>query len=353
LSVPDVWFAIPGDPDTLTGGYVYARRLMEALPATGWTPHLVSWPGSFPAPSDDDLAAVRRSLEAIPAGAAVLIDGLAYGALPLSILDGLNIRIAALVHHPLARETGLSAAEAARLEKSETDALTRARAIITTSPTTARTLAEDFGVPAARLHVALPGTETGARAVGASAAPLILTVGTLTPRKGHDVLIAALEQIADLPWTSCIVGSKERDLSTTAALRQLLDRAGLARRVTLAGEMDASQLREVYRKADVFALASHYEGYGMVFAEALAHGLPIVACAAGAVTETVPGDAGLLVPPNDSKAFAGALRRVLTDETLRANLASAAWRHGEALPRWKDTASIVARALQSATEAAA
>lgn len=346
--VPDVWFAVPGDPETLTGGYVYARRLQEALPAAGWTPRLLSWPGTFPTPSDDDLAYVRKSLESLPAGATVLIDGLAFGALPTAILDGLDLRAVALVHHPLAHESGLSDEDAQRFAASERAALTRAIRVITTSEMTARTLKDAFGVPPDRLHVALPGTERTVRAQGAGEVPLLLTVGTLTHRKGHDVLIAALAQITDLPWTSQIVGSKDRDLVTTAALRTLIEEHNLKRRVTLAGEMSGDALRDIYHRASIFALASRYEGYGMVFAEALAHGLPIVACAAGAVVDTVPADAGMLVPPDDPKAFANALRRMLTDHVLRLKLAGAAWRHGQELPQWRDTANAVAQALAAA-----
>lgn len=351
--MPEVWFAIPGDPETLTGGYVYARRLMEALPAAGWTPRLLSWPGTFPHPGAEDLQSVRASLEALPPRATVLIDGLAYGALPTSVIDGLNVRIAALVHHPLARESGIAADDAAHFEKTERAALTLARRVVVTSPVTAQTLVQEFSVPREKIHVALPGTERAHRARGGGDVPLILTVGTLTPRKGHDVLIAALAEVADLPWKSQIVGSKERDLATTALLRKLIEHHNLERRVTLAGEMSGGALREIYGRADIFALASRYEGYGMVFAEALAHGLPIAACAAGAVIDTVPGDAGVLTPPDDVRAFADTLRRMLTDRTLRVSLADAAWRHGQALPQWSDTARAVAGALNLTLEAAA
>ncbi len=351
--MPDVWFAIPGDPETLTGGYIYARRLAEALPRAGWTPRILSWSGSFPRPGAADLAAVRASLEALPAGATVLIDGLAYGALPAAILDGLHLRLVALVHHPLARETGLSAADAAAFETSERDALARANRVVTTSPETARTLVKDFGVPDTLLHVAPPGTDPATRAGGAGDVPLILSVGTLTPRKGHDVLVEALAQIREIPWMCRIVGSRERDPATTAQLRIQIEGHRLAHRVTLAGEMKADVLREMYTRADIFALASRYEGYGMVFAEALAHGLPIVACAAGAVPETVPADAGLLVPPDAPRAFAEALARVLTEDVTRMRLAEAAWRHGKTLPRWGDTAQAVAEALSLAAAEAA
>jgi len=351
--MPEVWFAIPGDPETLTGGYVYARRLMDALPAAGWTPRLLSWPGAFPYPAAEDLKTVRASLEALPPRAAVLIDGLAYGALPASVIDGLNARIVALVHHPLARESGIAPDDAAHFEKTERAALALARRVVVTSPATAQTLMQDFDVPQGKIHVAPPGTERAAPARGSGDIPLILTVGTLTPRKGHDVLIAALAEVADLPWKSRIVGSTERDLATTALLRKRIAHHDLGRRVTLAGEMDEDALREVYGRADIFALASRYEGYGMVFAEALAHGLPIAGCAAGAVTDTVPKDAGLLTPPDDVRAFAGTLRRMLTDRALRRSLAETAWRHGQALPRWSDTAHAVAGALNLTLETAA
>ena len=88
-----------------------------------------------------------------------MIDGLAFGALPTSILDGLRLRIVALVHHPLARENGISVEAAARFQKSEQAALARAHQIIVTSPVTAQTLAQDFAVPPPRISVALPGTD--------------------------------------------------------------------------------------------------------------------------------------------------------------------------------------------------
>jgi len=351
--VPEVWFAIPGDPKTLTGGYVYARRLMEALPAAGWSPHLLSWPGSFPAPSANDLTTARASLAALPRHAPVLVDGLAYGTLPTSLLDGLTQRIVALVHHPLALESGLSAAEAERLRVSERAALARANQIVVTSPVTAHTLVADYNVQAHRLHIAVPGTDRAERAQGALETPLILTVGTLTPRKGHDILVQALARISDLKWTTRIVGSTARHTATATDIAALIAQHRLEDRIHLMGEMSGPALASLYKHADVFALASRYEGYGMVFAEALAHGLPIVACAGGAVAETVPPDAGLLAPPGDVDALAAQLHRMLTDHACRKAMADAAWRHGQTLPAWSDTARAVAQALTATVEVAA
>ena len=344
--MPDVWFAVPGDPESLTGGYIYAKRLTQALQDHGWQVHHIALPAGFPNPSAADLAETRRVLEAIPHDATVLIDGLAFGAFTPAVLTGLTLDIVALVHHPLARETGLAADAVAALTLSERAALTAARAVIATSPHTGDVLAADYGVAAHRLFVAPPGTAPRSRAMGTAHKPSLLTVATVTPRKGHDILVAALAQLGDLPWSSTIAGSLDRAPGTTTALRQQIARSGVADRIALTGELPAEALDLLYAGADIFVLPSRYEGYGMVFAEALSYGLPIVGCAAGAVSGTVPPEASLLVPTDDVNALAGALRELLSDDTKRACMADAAWAAGQRLPRWADTATIVARALE-------
>jgi glycosyltransferase involved in cell wall biosynthesis len=342
-----VFFAIPGDPDTLTGGYVYDKRVSEALTRAGWTVKPLRLPESYPQPSADDLSESRRLLTQVPEDAVVLIDGLAFGAMPASLFEGLDLRIVALVHHPLALETGVSPARADQLRQSEKAALTLARAVITTSVSTADELVRNYGVPRSSITVAMPGTDRAERARG-SVPPVLLTVASVTPRKGYDVLVPALARIRDLAWRSVIVGSLSRDAATGKMVQSMIATEKLADRIDLKGELPPWAIEADYRSADVFVLPSRHEGYGMVFAEALAHGLPIVACAAGAVTDTVPTDAGLLVPPDDPGAVAEALRRLLMDDGLRRRLSDAAWSHGQRLPRWEDTARQVAQALRSA-----
>ena len=334
-----VWFALPGDLETVTGGYVYARRLIRHLPAAGWTVHHVALPAAV------DPAETQRRLAAIPPGSTVLVDGLAFGVLPPPLLDSLPLRWVALVHHPLALETGLDPATAARLRDSEKQALPAARRVIVTSPHTADSLIGDYGVPAERIDIALPGTDPVARAAGGGRPPRLLTVATLTRRKAHDVLLAALARIRDLAWQSRLVGSLGRDGEVVAEVRRTIARFGLEDRVVLVGELTGAALEKEYAAAEAFVLPSRHEGYGMAFAEALAHGLPVVACAAGAVPETVPAEAGLLVPVDDAEALAGALRRLLADARLRQRLGDAAWAHGRRLPTWDDTARAVGRAL--------
>jgi glycosyltransferase involved in cell wall biosynthesis len=337
-------FAYPGDLSLKTGGYGYDRKVIAGLRALGWEVVLLPLGDGFPAPSSETLESASEALAQLPDQSLVVIDGLAFGVLDSwAAAHAERLRIVALVHHPLALETGLSVEARDSLHRSERAALTAVRHVIVTSPMTSRELSSNFGVAPSRITVALPGTEKAQATTKAPASPKILSVGTLSRRKGHDVLLAALKEVADLPWEATIIGSKTLDPATSAGLTRQLQELRLQERVHLAGEVDHPDT--YFATADIFALASRYEGYGMVFAEALAHGLPIVACQAGAVPEVVPADAGILVPVDDIAAFSSALRRLLTDPTERAARAQAARQAGALLPDWAETASIISTAL--------
>lgn len=337
-------FALPGDLDAKTGGTIYDKAVIEALCANGRSVAHLALPGSFPFPPPADMGAALAALHALPEKQPVIVDGLAYGALDTEALATIRAPLIAMIHHPLGLETGLPPEAARHLLQREAANLALAAQVIVPSPHTARILAADFGVPPARISVALPGFAAPDPVRSPLDPPLILAIGLLAPRKGHDVLIAALLALADLPWQAVIAGA-DHDAATAAALRA--QGAPLGPRLRFAGRMESDALAALYRQATVFALATRYEGYGMVFGEALLHGLPIVTCAAGAVPETVPPGTGILVPPDDPGAFAAALRSVLTDAALSADMAARAAAAGHALPQWTQTAAVFARVIDA------
>jgi glycosyltransferase involved in cell wall biosynthesis len=248
----------------------------------------------------------------------------------------------AVVHHPLAFESGLSPGRAAFLRRREAENLAIVDHVLVPSPLTASVLRNEFGVAPEKVSVGPPGFDPVAGARQPVDPPLILSVGILHPRKGHDILIAALSSLLDLDWQAVIAG---RSYDADYAGRLTAAAESLQGRVRLAGEVDAPTLQQQYRSATLLALATRYEGYGMVFGEALRFGLPIVSCRAGAVPDTVPAEAGLLVPPDDPGAFADALRRVLTDRSLAESLAAGSAKAGRQLPTWDHTADIAGQAL--------
>ena len=344
----DCHFLLPGDWHTPTGGYTYDRRLALALREAGWaiTPRVLE--GAWPWPDEVDLATAARHLAALPDGALVVADGLAFGTLAAVVKPhARRLRWLALVHHPLHLETGLDAADSARLRASEAQALQLARQVVVTSR---RTVADvvALGVPPARVAVVEPGTDPVPIPAGPARPGLpvqLLCVATLTPRKGHAVLLQALSGLQHHRWVLHIVGSTERDPGTSARLRA--QAAPLGERVVWHGELPGTALHAHYAAADVFVLPSLYEGYGMVVAEAIAHGLPVVTTDGGALADTLPPAAGLQVPAGDAPALQAALDRVLSDPALRAHLADGARQAAAALPTWAQQAARFAAVLEN------
>ena len=347
-----VVFVVPGDLNSLTGGYGYDRQIMAGLREAVWAVDSVALGAGFPWPDAATLDHAAQQIAAIPDGALVVVDGLAFGAMPgVAEQHAKRLRWVALVHHPLALETGLSEAQRQQLFDSEQRALIRARAVIVTSPATARELAR-YGVATDRIHVVTPGTAPAPLAAGSGADSAgrglsLLCVATLTPRKGHAVLIEALAGLQDRAWTLHCVGSATRDAHTAIAVRRAITLYGLRERVHLHGEIPAATLLALYMQADAFVLPSYFEGYGMVLAEALAHGLPVVSTTAGAIPDTVPADAGLLLPPGDAAALRSVLARLLDEPSLRASLAAGARAARATLPTWPAAASRFAAALST------
>jgi glycosyltransferase involved in cell wall biosynthesis len=345
-----VTFAVPGGLGLATGGSVYDRHVIAALRARGWHIDMLDWPDSFPFPAVDERRTVAASLAGLPDGTLTVIDGLAFGTLPeLARLHAERLRLVALVHHPLSLETGLPAKTAARFAADEREALRWAKAVIVTSDATAATLAHDYAVPRELIAVARPGVERPRSGpFRALEGPVrIFSLGQVSPRKAYHVLVEALAGISDLAFSCVIAGSLERYPQCASALVEQIERAGLSDRIRMAGKITAEEVTRLYAEADLFALASVYEGYGMAIADALAWSLPVIATTGGAIPEVVPRTAGLLVPPGDTVALSGALRAVVGDRDLRALLAKGASEVADRLCSWDDTAQRIEEALDA------
>lgn len=330
-------FVVPGPIEQFTGGYIFAQRIVAELRARGDDVAIVELEGRFPDADATAKRAATAALAALPDGAVAVIDGLALlGFADCLARQARRLQLVGFVHHPLAEESGLTASEAARFRAAEEKLLPLMGGVVCPSPATAKAL-RAYGVAEGRTAITPPGTAKPytLRQRDTERRPLhLLCVATITPRKAHRVLIDALASLDRSAWRLDCIGSTTRDGQCFAELQRAIAAHRIEDNVRLLGERPQAQLAPAYDGADLFVLPSFHEGYGMAFAEAMAHGLPIIATAAGAIPATVPPDAGILVPPGDVPALAAALDRVITDRALLAQLGAGARRQAGALPDW-------------------
>lgn len=196
--------------------------------------------------------------------------------------------------------------------------LGRAAAIITVSHSTADALVRR-GIARERIQVAPLGLTPlpPPSAVPLPSQPFVLAVGTLEPRKGHDVLISAFAA-AGLSDARLVFAGPTAERSD--ALQALAVRLGVGDRLDILGPVDDAVLSGLYRRASLLCMPSLGEGFGLPVLEAMSVGLPVVASDIPPMRE-VAGDAAVRVPAGDVRAFGDALRRVLGDSQLRAELA--------------------------------
>lgn len=327
-----VHFIVPpgiDDPARPSGGNAYDRRVVCGLAAEGWKVHL------HEAASDGALAA---ALGRIPDGSLVLLDGLIASPAPeVLVPEAARKRLVVLVHMPFADER-------------EGAVLSAAASVVTTSAWARHVLVETYSLPGDRVHVAAPGVDPAELAPGTATAGELLSVAAVIPGKGHDLLLEALAPLTGFRWRCRCVGSLHRDPAFVERLRRRALDGGLDSRVSFPGVQPEVELARSYASADVLVLPTRGESYGMVVAEALARGLPVVAADVGGVPEALGRAAdgtrpGLLVSPDDPVALREAIRSWLEDPGLRRRLRAAARERRASLADWSTTTSAVAGAL--------
>ena len=340
-------FVVPGQLGTLTGGSVYNKRMIDTLRQHYKPVAVCELDNSFPKPTSAALEHAKSTLAALPTDSIVVIDGLALGAIPEIItLEAQRLCIVALVHLPIAKAIGLEKETAIKFAASEHRALSACTAIVVTGRT-ALDMLLPYGLVPNRITVVEPGTNPASLAIGSYSGELqLLSVATLSPGKGHAILLQALTNLAHHQWHLTCIGNLTRYPATVKQVRSLIHEFELHDRVSLVGELEETELEQYYSKADVFVLPTLLETYGMAVAEALARGLPVISTTTGAIPQLVGNDAGILVPVGDLASLTRALAKMIANEEIRISCSKGARRVRGLLPNWKHSASSFATVLE-------
>ncbi|MGB0638302.1 MAG: glycosyltransferase family 4 protein [Myxococcota bacterium] len=297
----------PGDPNQRTGGYLYNARMIDALRARGVAVSLHVLDGPWPWPGDQTNH--TDVLSHIPDGSVVVADGLLWPGLQDSVRSALSARCAVwVVVHSLLDMEESSASMDSVVEK-EMQALSQAHGWFATSSRTARIVCERLNTETNLVIV--PGTFPSPHR-GRPRKNHMLSVATVTERKGHRLLVEALAQLKDVAWTMDIVGALDRDVGCVQAVRDRIQQLGLEERIRLVGELDDAGMDGAYSSADLLVHTATFEAFGMGLTEALVRGIPVVSTPAGAL-DSMDSAAIQVLPAQDLDRLVGALRTVLAD----------------------------------------
>ncbi len=333
-----------GDPEQLTGGYLYHRRIARDAPRHDARVCFASFPASpFPLPA----LAAGSVLRAVRAASAqvLLLDSIAAAYLaPALAIHRLGIPLVAIIHQP---PGGIDHGPVRRQLQARLDvaAYRPAARLLLASEVLLPDFAAHF--PADLLRVVPPGRNVAEPdgppldlREGRQAA--FLSVGNWVPRKG---LLPLLEAFARLPpdgATLHLVGRDDIDPRYRRRVVARLTAPDLVGRVRVHGPLPRERVARLYRSADAFVLANWREPYGTVYGEAMAAGLPVAGWRAGNLPHlAADGREGLIVPPGDVEALAAALARLARDEPYRRRLGAAALRRAETFPTWEETSAML------------
>jgi glycosyltransferase involved in cell wall biosynthesis len=336
---PQVYFLVPDGIDDLervSGGNVYDRHVRDGLRSDGWDLRVLLVP--------DARGSLTATLSRLPHGCVVVIDGLIAVREPEAMMQfSSGLRMVVLAHMVASILSQPGARPTAPIDR-EREALRPARRVIATSNWTRTELISRCLLQPGQVAVAQPGTDPVAATVASRSGGRLLCVGVVAPHKGQDLLVNALARLADVDgWACTLAGSLDAAPHFVAELRHDLERSGLTDRVTFTGVLDETALDVAYGGADLVVVPSRSESYGMVVAEALARGIPVVAADVGGISEAMRGSAaGTLVPPEDAWALEVVIRQWWARAARRAELSAAALQARDTARPWGATTAIIA-----------
>jgi glycosyltransferase involved in cell wall biosynthesis len=342
-----VAFITVGDTSRLTGGYLYHARVFERLGGLGVEVEEVVPSGASP----------EEQRAGIPGLAAfdpreydvVVVDALARVVVAPFVAGWRAHRPVVSMVHELP-SVAAPEADDVKEERAFEEEVLGADLLVVVSEH-GKSVLEERGVPADLVRIVSPGFDGSSpegrirRERAPSGGLRALCVAQWIPRKGVRDLVEAWKAARVSEAVLCLVGETDADPEYSSKVTEAV---GGDASISVAGTLADEDLASAYSGSDFFVLPSRFEGYGVVYAEALSFGLPVIACDVGPVPEVVGDGAGIFVSPGDVEGLSRAIRDLVSDGELRRRMSEAALRRVESLPRWDETASRFAGVLREA-----
>jgi glycosyltransferase involved in cell wall biosynthesis len=344
-----IGFLIYGSIDTLSGGYMYDRMLVDYLRTRGDSVDIISLPWRNYAAHLADNFSFK-----LPAGLDILIqDELNHPSLITANSGKHSYPIISLVHHlrcselrPIWQNSLYRVLEKKYLQSVD--------GFIFNSQTTRQVVSSLIGTgqpeivaypPTDRFGEAIPEEEIRSRAIQS---PLrILFLGNVTGRKGlHTLLKAVSRQRAGIQLD--VIGSLTSELGYAKQIKDFITKNDLSTFIFLHNALDNKLLKEKLQQAHILIVPSSYEGFGIVYLEGMGFGLPAIGTTAGAAGEIIEhGKTGYLIKPNDSETLANHISSLGSDRELLTQLSINARRRYLQQPSWNETAGQIRTFLKS------
>jgi glycosyltransferase involved in cell wall biosynthesis len=328
-------FIIPGDINTLTGGYVYDKMILEGLRRKGYNVSLHELTSDFPFPAPESISQCNQVFNTIPAGNPILIDSLIFGSIP-DILKDQRIKnpLVAIIHLPLAKNPNYSPSIQAQLARQEKIAFQYADKVVAVSDFTKQLLAE-YNIDLSIIKVINPGVSNVEQKTDFPQFPeKLLCVGSYLPGKGQILLVEALAKNKNLSWTLNMYGIKDFDRAYVQNMLTKIKIEGLSNRIFMNSPVSNEELHICYLNADLFILPSYFENFCMSLNDALAHGLPVITTNGGGIPYSVPCNMGLFVRPGNVAELSGAIRKTLTDPIIYKEICTNASQYYKSANTW-------------------
>ena len=338
-----IGFVIYGSLDTVSGGYLYDRKLVEYLRAQGETVEIISLPWrSYAAHLTDNLRfRLPRDLDIL------IEDELNHPSLIVANSGKHPYPIVSLVHHLRCSELRPNW-QNDFYRVTEKQYLQSVDGFIFNSKTTKGVVNGLIGndkpsvvayPPTDRFGTAITESEILKRAKGNELR--ILFLGNVIYRKGLHTLLKAVKGRRSKVRVD-VVGGMTAEPAYAKQMQEFITANNLSSFVFLHGALDNQPLIEMYKQAHVMVVPSSYEGFGIVYLEGMGFGLPAIGTTAGAASELIThGEDGYLIEPDNAAGLANILNELATNRDLLMRLSLNAVRRYQSQPKWDATANSV------------